>query len=82
MNYAKLRVPSSVPSCRFPRRAASSEAKFLRGKFVFANWDVDELKARKERMETGSRADWLLPGFRRAYLEGLAWWNHSIEIGR
>ncbi len=24
---------------------ASSEAEFLKGKFVWANWDVDELKA-------------------------------------
>jgi hypothetical protein len=30
--------------------AASPEAKFLRGKFLWANWDVDELKARKEEL--------------------------------
>lgn len=29
---------------------ASGEAEFLRGKFVFANWDVDELKARKSEI--------------------------------
>lgn len=28
----------------------SPEADFLRGKFVWVNWDVDELKARKEEI--------------------------------
>jgi len=28
----------------------SSEADFLRGKFVWVNWDIDELKARKEEI--------------------------------
>ncbi|KAE8389047.1 hypothetical protein BDV23DRAFT_173361 [Aspergillus alliaceus] len=30
---------------------ASSEARFLRGKFLWANWDVDELKARAGEIE-------------------------------
>jgi NAD(P)-dependent dehydrogenase (short-subunit alcohol dehydrogenase family) len=30
---------------------ASPEAKFLRGKYLWANWDVDELKARREEIE-------------------------------
>lgn len=30
---------------------ASPEAHFLRGKYLWANWDVDELKARKEEIE-------------------------------
>lgn len=30
---------------------ASLEAKFLKGKFVWANWDVDELKSRKGEIE-------------------------------
>jgi hypothetical protein len=34
--------------------AASEEAAFLRGRFVFANFDVDELKARKNEIEQGS----------------------------
>ena len=29
----------------------SEEAKFLRGKFVWCNWDVDEMKAKKEEIE-------------------------------
>ena len=34
--------------------ATSPEAAFLRGKWVYANWDVEELKARaKEIQETG-----------------------------
>jgi len=31
--------------------AVSDEAKFLRGKLVWSNWDVDELKAMKEEIE-------------------------------
>ena len=30
---------------------ASPEARFLNGRFVWANWDVDELKVRKEEIE-------------------------------
>jgi hypothetical protein len=30
---------------------ASPEAKFLRGKFVYCNWDVDELKERAKDIE-------------------------------
>ena len=34
--------------------ATSPEGAFLRGKWVYANWDVEELKARaKEIQETG-----------------------------
>jgi hypothetical protein len=29
----------------------SPEAKFLRGKLVWANWDVDELKGMKKEIE-------------------------------
>jgi hypothetical protein len=31
--------------------AASDEAKFLNGKFVWAHWDVDDLKAMKKDIE-------------------------------
>ncbi|KAI1757122.1 hypothetical protein F4782DRAFT_525886 [Xylaria castorea] len=30
--------------------AASNEAQFLKSKFVFANWDVDEMKAREQEI--------------------------------
>jgi len=33
--------------------AVSSEAAFLQGKFLWANWDVDELKAKKEELLAG-----------------------------
>jgi hypothetical protein len=29
---------------------ASEEAAFLKDKYIFANWDVEELKARKEEI--------------------------------
>ncbi|KUJ15934.1 putative oxidoreductase [Mollisia scopiformis] len=31
---------------------ASPEAQFLKGKFLYANWDVDELKARAKELES------------------------------
>jgi hypothetical protein len=31
--------------------AVSPEAKFLKGKLVWSNWDVDELKAMEEEIE-------------------------------
>lgn len=30
---------------------ASPEARFLKGKYLWANWDVDELKAREKEIE-------------------------------
>ena len=35
--------------------AASKEAKFLNGRFVWANWDVDELKAAAAEIEEGNK---------------------------
>ena len=32
----------------------SEEAAFLKGKFVWANWDVEEMVARKNEIEKGS----------------------------
>lgn len=31
---------------------ASREAAFLKGRYVFANWDVDELKSKANRIES------------------------------
>lgn len=31
---------------------SSSEADFLKGRFLWSNWDVDELKAKKELIES------------------------------
>jgi hypothetical protein len=33
---------------------ASPDAAFLKGKFVYANWDVDELKAMAKELENSS----------------------------
>jgi hypothetical protein len=33
---------------------ASDEAAFLRNKFVWANWDVEEVRARAEEIRTTS----------------------------
>jgi hypothetical protein len=34
--------------------AASPEAKFLKGKFVWSNWDVEEMKSRAEEIAGGN----------------------------
>ncbi|KAH0437788.1 nadp(+)-dependent dehydrogenase [Colletotrichum camelliae] len=41
---------------------ASQEAAFLNGKFVFANWDVKELKASAEKIEGGADLSLMLKG--------------------
>lgn len=33
---------------------ASEEAKFLKGKFIWVNWDVEELKANAKEIESTS----------------------------
>jgi hypothetical protein len=39
---------------------ASDEAAFLKGKYVFANWDVDELKEKAKRLRgTGELEMWI-----------------------
>ncbi|KAJ0296652.1 hypothetical protein Brms1b_013691 [Colletotrichum noveboracense] len=42
--------------------AASQEAAFLNGKFVFANWDVEELKASVGKIEGGADLSLMLRG--------------------
>ena len=44
--------PVSLPAS-FNVWLASLEARFLKGKFLWANWDVDELKARAKEIENG-----------------------------
>lgn len=34
---------------------ASPEAAFLKSKYVWANWDVEELMAQKEEIESGTK---------------------------
>lgn len=42
---------------------ASPEARFLNRKFLWANWDVDELKARADEIANGSLLDMNLVGW-------------------
>jgi len=42
---------------------ASPEARFLKGKFLWANWDVDELKARAEEIQAGMQLNIQLVGW-------------------
>ena len=41
---------------------ASTEAKFLKGKFVWANWDVNEMMARAEEIESSRLLSIMLEG--------------------
>jgi hypothetical protein len=45
-----LIVPVSLPAS-FIVWLVSPEARFLKGKFVWANWDIDELKAQAKKIE-------------------------------
>jgi hypothetical protein len=42
---------------------ASPEAKFLKGRFLWTNWDVDELKAQAKEIEAGTKFQIGLVGF-------------------
>lgn len=42
---------------------ASPEARFLKGKFLWANWDVDELKARSKELESTTQLNYGLGGW-------------------
>ena len=44
----------SLPAC-FHVWLASPEARFLKGKFLWANWNVDELKAQATEIEESTR---------------------------
>ncbi|KAF9982670.1 hypothetical protein BGZ79_005914, partial [Entomortierella chlamydospora] len=35
--------------------AASAEAAFLKGKLIWSNWDVEELKERREELESSQK---------------------------
>ena len=41
---------------------ASPEARFLKSKMVWVNWDVDELIARKDEIQNSRLLTWLLDG--------------------
>ena len=42
---------------------ASPEAKFLKNKFLWVNWDVDELKAQAKEIEAGTKFNVSLVGW-------------------
>ncbi|KAF2097366.1 NAD(P)-binding protein [Rhizodiscina lignyota] len=41
---------------------ASAEARFLKSKFVWANWDVDELMSKAEEIQDSSLFTWMVDG--------------------
>jgi hypothetical protein len=49
---------------------ASQEAKFLKGKFVWANWDVEDLKSRAKDLEGSLLLTIGLHGVPLEYIEG------------
>jgi len=46
---------SSPPPAHFLVWLASPEAAFLRGRLVWANWDVEELKSQAEEIQSGQK---------------------------
>jgi hypothetical protein len=42
---------------------ASPEARFLKGKFLWCNWDVDELMAKAKELEEGTKLNIGLVGW-------------------
>ncbi|KAK4044646.1 hypothetical protein C8A01DRAFT_11900 [Parachaetomium inaequale] len=42
---------------------ASLEARFLKGKFLWSNWDIDELKARRSELESSTLLNVTLSGW-------------------
>lgn len=42
---------------------ASPEARFLKGKFIWCNWDIEELKARAEELRDGTELNIALVGW-------------------
>ena len=51
MDFLKSFTSVSLPA-HFLVWLVSKEARFLKGKYVCANWDVEELKAKREVIET------------------------------
>ena len=49
----------------------SPEAAFLKGKLVWANWDVDELKAQSENIQAGP-----------TMTAGVVGWPYSPPVGK
>jgi hypothetical protein len=54
--------PVSLPAS-FNVWLASPEARFLKGKFLWCNWDVDELKAQAKELEATTKLSINLVGW-------------------
>ncbi|KAK1760075.1 hypothetical protein QBC47DRAFT_455889 [Echria macrotheca] len=54
---------------------ASPEARFLKGKFLWANWDVDELKARADEIANSTELNIVLGGWPFGNPSWKAVWN-------
>jgi NAD(P)-dependent dehydrogenase (short-subunit alcohol dehydrogenase family) len=59
--FANMMLLADLPG-HFCVWLASPEARFLKSKFVWANWDADELITRKEEIQNSRLLTWLLDG--------------------
>ena len=62
VNVDPLTCLVSLPAS-FNLWLASSEAKFLKGKFLWCNWDIEQLKARAEELQSGNELSIFLVGW-------------------
>jgi hypothetical protein len=69
-NFDLVSLPGS-----FNLWLASPEARFLKGKFLWANWDVDELKARAKEIESSAQLSIGLTGWPFGDPNWKATWN-------
>jgi len=52
----------ALPAC-FNVWLASPEARFLKGKFLWTNWDVEELMSQREALEASTQLNITLGGW-------------------
>lgn len=69
-NFDLVSLPGS-----FNLWLASPEARFLKGKYLWANWDVDELKARAKEIESSAQLTLTLVGWPFGDSNWKATWN-------
>ena len=60
---AGLAVSEPELAAQFILWLASPEADFLRGRFTWANWDVEELKAKKSKIVENDLLHYTIAGF-------------------